>query len=142
MILRRLAASDCQPFSFLLGLMPCAPESPGAFGRDGDAAARKRQHFIPVQYHLGNALAMRELEGPVGRVPDNDSPLVWKVGIHRAWRVGYAEPLLERGPTARTNLRLVTVRQSRLEAEWNQRHGARGERDASGAALVRRLLPL
>src|SRR5689334_2055182 len=108
-------------------LPPGAAESADSLTRDADLPRHERQHFIPMEHHLRDALAVRDLERLLSGVPHDDAPLVGKIRIDRARRVRNTEAFLERRSAPRPDLCLVAVRQARLESEWNQRHRARAQ---------------
>src|SRR5262245_24476306 len=72
---------------------------------------------------------MLEANGRLHRIPHEHHPLVGKIGVDRAGRVGNHEALLEARPAARTNLRLDADGKARLESEWDQRGDAAVENE-------------
>lgn len=58
------------------------------------------------------------------------TPFVREVRVHRSRRIRNAEPFLERRTAARPDLRLVAVRQPRLEAQGYERHCASGQHNS------------
>src|SRR4051812_5181934 len=115
-------------------LVPRASEAADPLGREPDPSRNERQHLVPLEYHLRDPLAMSDLERMFRGVAHDDAPLIGEIRVHGARRIGNTQPLLERGAAPRPDLRLVAVRQPRLEAEWNQRHHSGAQHDATSVS--------
>jgi hypothetical protein len=83
--------------------------------------------LVPLEDGLGDPLTVLDSHRRARSVPHRNEPLVWVVGVDRAWRIGYQQPLLEACATSRADLGLEPVRKPRAKAEWDERHGSRSD---------------